>query len=154
MTSCELEQWIHTNKLVINPDITLVIWSKKHTAARKEVSITASGHFIKPTATEKLLGGQLHQSLDWNFHLRDYEGSLIGQLTSRINGLRRVCFHASFQTNLKVTNGVILSKITFLVTIWRGALQVQQIGQCVALGAGAGARRDCWTKLAGCLSDN
>ena len=58
----KLEQWMHANKLVINPDKThlMVMGSKKHTAARKEVSITASGHLIKPTDTEKLLGGQLH----------------------------------------------------------------------------------------------
>jgi hypothetical protein len=132
----KLEQWMHANKLVINPDKThlMVMGSKKHTAARKEVSITASGHLIKPTDTEKLLGGQLHHLLDWNFHLRDYEGSLMGQLTSRINGLRRVCFNASFQTKLKVANGVFMSKLTYLITLWGGAqqyllsaLQVQQL---------------------------
>ena len=62
----------------------MVMRSKKHTAARTEVSISASGHTIKPTVTEKLLGGQLHQSLEWNFHLRDHEGSLMKQLTERI----------------------------------------------------------------------
>ena len=58
----------------------------------------------------------------------------MGQLTSRINVLRRVCFNASFQTKLKVANGVIMSKLTYLITLWVGAqqyllsaLQVQQM---------------------------
>ena len=60
-----LEQWMHANKLVINPDKThlMVMGSKKHTATRKSVSLVADGHIIKPSMTEKLLGGQLHQSL-------------------------------------------------------------------------------------------
>ena len=54
----KLEQWMHANKLVINPDKThlMVMGSKKYSAARKEVSITASGHLVELTATEKLFG--------------------------------------------------------------------------------------------------
>ena len=102
-----LELWMHANKLVINPDKThlLLMGSRKHSALRKKVSITARGHTIQPTITEKLLGGELHQSLQWNFHLRDHDGSLLKQLTSRINCLRRVCGRASFETKLKVANG-------------------------------------------------
>ena len=131
-----LEQWMHANKLVINPDKThlMVMGSKKHTATRKSVSLVADGHIIKPSMTEKLLGGQLHQSLTWNFHLRDHDGSMMKQLTSRINGLKRVCFNASFGTKLKVANGVVMSKLTYLITLWGGAqeyllsaLQVQQL---------------------------
>ena len=58
----------------------------------------------------------------------------MGQLTSRTNGLRRVCWNASFETKLKVANGVIMSKLTYLITLWGGAqkyllnaLQVQQL---------------------------
>ena len=68
----------------------MVMGSKKHTATRKSVSLVADGHIIKPSMTEKLLGGQLHQSLTWNFHLRDHDGLMMKQLTSRINGLKRV----------------------------------------------------------------
>ena len=144
----KLEQWMHANKLVINPDKThlMVMGSKKHTAARKAVTIIASGHIIKPTVTEKLLGGQLHQSLDWNFHLRDHEGSLMKQLTGRINGLRRVCFNASFQTKLKVANGVVMSKLVYLITLWGGAqqylLNAVQVQQLAAARAVCGF--GCW----------
>ena len=148
----KLEQWVHANKLVINPDKThlMVMGSKKHTAARKAVTIIASGHIIKPTVTEKLLGGQLHQSLDWNFHLRDHEGSLMKQLTGRINGLRRVCFNASFQTKLKVANGVVMSKLSYLITLWGGAqqylLSALQVQQMTAARAVCGFRGWGWSR--------
>ena len=113
-----LEKWMHANKLVINPDKThlIVMGSRKHRNTRIGVSVNASGHIITPT--EKLLGGQLHQSLTWNFHLRDHKGALINQLTSRINGLRRVCRNAKFKTKLKVANGIVMSKLTYLITLW------------------------------------
>ena len=73
-----LEQWMHANKLVINPDKThlLIMGSRKHRDARTDVSVNASGYIIRPTVTEKLLGGQLHQSLTWNLHFRDHRTSL------------------------------------------------------------------------------
>ena len=57
---------MNSNKLVINPDKThlMVMGSRKHAAKRKEVSLLAEGFVIKPSETEKLLGGQLHQVLN------------------------------------------------------------------------------------------
>ena len=147
-----LEQWMHANKLVINPDKThlIVMGSKKHKNTRMGVSVNASGHIITPTETEKLLGGQLHQSLTWNFHLRDYKGSLSSQLTSRINGLRRVCRNAKFKTKLKVANGIVMSKLTYLITLWGGAqeylLSALQVQQLTAARAVAGFGSQFWSK--------
>ena len=66
-----LEQLMHSNRLVINPDKThlIVMGSKKHYNLRKNVISVASGHVITPTGSENFLGGQLHQSLTWNHHL-------------------------------------------------------------------------------------
>ena len=63
-----LEEWINGNKLVINADKThlMVLGPKKITNRRKEVSIQAGAFNIKPTETEKLLGGHLHQTMQWN----------------------------------------------------------------------------------------
>lgn len=147
-----LEQWMHANKLVINPDKThlIVMGSKKHRNMRKEVSLVASGHTIYPTVTEKLLGGQLHQSLTWNFHLRDHKGSLTKQLTSRINGLKRVCANGSFKTKLKVANGLVISKLTYLITLWGGAqdylLSALQVQQLTAARAVCGFGSRFWSK--------
>ena len=115
-----LEDWMNANKLVINPDKThlMVMASKKNDRKRMEVSMKAGEFTINPTETEKLLGGQLHQSLQWNLHLRDHKESLMKQLISRINGLKRVCGNAKFGTKLMVANGVVMSKLAYLITLW------------------------------------
>ena len=120
-----LEEWMNNNKLVINPDKTdmMVIGTKKSAALRQQVSMMAGGFCIKPTETEKLLGGQVHQSLKWNQHLADSKTSLIRQLTSRNNGLRKISRNAKFSTRLMIANGAVQSKLVYLITLWGGAQQ-------------------------------
>ena len=131
-----LEEWINGNKLVINPDKThmMVMGTKKIAAERDQVSIQAGPFIINPTETEKLLGGHLHQSLQWNHHIRDHKKSIMKQLTTRINGLKKIARNATFNTRLMVANGAVMSKVVYLITVWGGAqqyllksLQVQQL---------------------------
>jgi hypothetical protein len=131
-----LEEWISGNKLVINPDKThlMVMGPKKISARRKQVSIKAGPFTIIPTESEKLLGGHLHQSLQWNLHIRNHKNSIMNQITSRINGLKKIARNSTFNTRLMVANGVVMSKLGYLITVWGGAqqyllkgLQVQQL---------------------------
>ena len=119
-----LEDWMNSNKLVINPDKThLMVMASQNNKKRVEVSLQAGEYTIKPSVTEKLLGGQLHQSLKWNQHLRDNKESLMNQLTSKINGLKRVSHNTSFGTRLMIADGIVMSKLTYLITLWGGAQQ-------------------------------
>ena len=131
-----LEDWMNGNKLVVNPDKThvLVMGTKQMAASRTNVSMQAGEFTINPTETEKLLGGHIHQSLQWNHHLSDSKSSMTSQLTSRINGLKKIAVNATFNTRLMVANGVVMSKLVYLITVWGGAqqyllkgLQVQQL---------------------------
>ena len=56
------------------------------------------------------------------------------QLTGRINGLKKITQNCSFSTRLMVANGVYMSKVVYMMTLWGGAqlyllkaLQVQQL---------------------------
>ena len=131
-----LEEWMNNNRLVINPDKThmMVMGSKKSTLLRRQVTMMAGNFLIRPTETEKLLGGVVHQSLKWNKHLRDSKECLTAQLTSRINGLRKISVSADFSTRLMIANGSVQSKLVYLITLWGGAtryllgaLQAQQL---------------------------
>ena len=58
----------------------------------------------------------------------------MNQLTSRINGLKKISRSSSFKTRLMVANGVVMSKVVYLMPVWGGAqqyllngLQVQQL---------------------------
>ena len=81
---------MNDNKLVINPDKThlMVMGGKKFAEHRKQVTMMAGDFCIDPT--EKLLGGQIHQSRKWNHHIADSKASLINQLRNRNNGLKKM----------------------------------------------------------------
>ena len=124
------------NRLVINPDKTslIVLATKKTAKLRQEVNITAGIHCIRPSETAKLLGGYVHQSLKWNEHIAEGKASLMHQLVSRNNALKRICACAPFKTRLMLANGAFHSKLVYLITLWGGAqgylinaLQIQQL---------------------------
>ena len=120
-----LEDWMNNNMLVINPDKThlMVMGSKKADALRQQVCLRAGTYVIKPTENETLLGGHINQSLKWNQHILDNKASMIRQLTSRNNGLKRIAKNATFCTRLMIANGVVMSKLVYLITLWGGAQQ-------------------------------
>ena len=68
------------NKLVINADKThLLVMGTKATAARRdEVTLQAGEHLIRPTKTEKLLGGNICENLKWREHLLDNDHDRLG----------------------------------------------------------------------------
>ena len=101
---------------------------------RDGINIQAGDCVVKPSEKESLLGCQIHQSLKWNNHIVDSSSSMVRQLNQRNNALKRVCINANFQTRLILANGIIHSKLVYLINVWGGAqtylikmLQVQQL---------------------------
>ena len=117
-----IAEYMAANHLVINADKThLVVMGSKKTAARRhEVALQAGDHTIRHTRTEKLLGANICEDLKWREHLVSNEQSVVRQLTSRVNGLMKVCYRASKNTRLKVANGIFVSKLCYLVELWGG----------------------------------
>ena len=148
----QLEEWMNNNKLVINPDKThlMVIGSDKATRARQQVNIMAGEYCIKPTETEKLLGGHIHQSLKWNEHLATNRSSLIKQLNYRINGLKRVSRNSKLSTRLMIANGAVHSKLVYLITLWGNAqqylLKAVQVQQLTAARTVCGLQSLRWSR--------
>ena len=103
-----ISNYMVSNKLVINDDKTnlMVLGNKANRLERGQVELQAGNH-----------SGQ----------------SLIRQLTSRVNGLTMVSSRADFNTRLMVANGLVISKLCYLIQLWGGsegyllhALQVLQ----------------------------
>ena len=88
--------------------------------ARQEVQLTAGEHVILPTATEKLLGCNIHENMKWGEHLQLNEQSLTRQLTSRVNALSKVAVNATFKTRLMAANGAFMSVLNYLIPLWGG----------------------------------
>ena len=117
-----IADYMAANKLVINADKThLVVMGTKATAAhRADVKLEAGPHTISPTPTERLLGCQISQDLKWKQHILEGDQSLVKQLTSRINGLCMMSVRASMSTRLMVANGIVMSKLCYLIQLWGG----------------------------------
>ena len=117
-----ISTFMAANKLVINGDKThLVVMGKKKTSIRRqEVFVEADGHVVKPSRTEKLLGGIISEDMKWKEHLLSSDQSLVSQLTSRVNGLVKVSSRASTPTRLMVANGIFMSKLCYLIQVWGG----------------------------------
>ena len=67
--------------------------------------------------------GVLHQSLKLNTHIRDDKESLLNQLTSQLNVLRKFFDNASFSTRVTVANGIVMNKLVHLITVRHKVLQ-------------------------------
>ena len=131
-----ISEYMAANKFVINPDKThLMVMAPRRLAVRRaEVEIVADNFIIKPSESQKLLGITLHQSMTWNHQIRDGKESILRQLTSRVNGLRKLAPRATMKTKLMLANGIVMSKLTYGLAVWgrcqeylRKALQVQQL---------------------------
>ena len=64
----------------------------------------------------------------------DGSAFMVHQLNLRNNALKRVCANTTFQTGLILANGIIHSKLVYLINVWGWAqtyllkaLQVQQL---------------------------
>ena len=115
-----IANYMESNKLVINADKThlVVMGKRKMENIRVEVSLVAGTHTIHPSETEKLLGCHIHQSLKWREHIQTNESSLIRQLTSRLNALRKLAVNAPFKTRLMAANSVFISVLSYLIPLW------------------------------------
>ena len=129
-----ISSYMSANKLVINDDKThlLVLGTKAMSVKRDRVTMQAGNHTIMPTQQEKLLGCIVSDNLKWRHHILDGDQSMIRQLTSRVNGLSMIAAKADFTTKLMVANGIVMSKVCYLIQLWGGcegyllqALQVQ-----------------------------
>jgi hypothetical protein len=80
------------NKIVINDDKThlMVMAPRRLAGQRSEVKLVAGDYMIKSSESQKLLGVTLHQSMSWNEHITDGKESVLRQLTSWVNGLRKL----------------------------------------------------------------
>ena len=115
-----ISNYMQSNKLVINGEKThlVVMGKRKVDRLRSEVQMVAGQHVISPTETEKLLGCHIHQGMKWQEHIQLNEKSLIRQLTSRLNALRKLAVNAPFKTRLMAANSVFISVLSYLIPLW------------------------------------
>ena len=84
---------MNSNKLAINSDKThlIVMAGRGTTSARRlEVQVEAGTDTIEQSESEKLLGGVIHNTSRWNEMIKDGKNSIVRQLSSRLNGMKKL----------------------------------------------------------------
>ena len=134
-----ISNYMAANKLVINDEKThlLVLGTKAMKEKKDMVTLQAGKHTILPSRQEKLLGCNVSENLKWRNHILDNEKSMTRQLSSRINGLAMITSHADFSTRLMVANGIVMSKICYLIQLWGGCEEYLQKSLQVQLNKAA-----------------
>ena len=151
----KIAEYMAANKMVINADKThlMVMAPARLEDKRKKVALKAGNYTITPTESEKLLGVGIHQYMAWKHHISEGDGSVLKQVTSRVNGLKKLSHKADTKTKLMLANGIVISKLSYGLALWgncpaylKKALQVQQL---TAARAVCGYRSFYWstTKL-------
>ena len=58
--------------------------------------------------------------MKWGEHILDNEASLVRSLNSRLGVLKMVSKVASFKNRKMIANGIFMSKLTYLMSLWGG----------------------------------
>ena len=120
----QIKNYMASNKLVLNNDKThlLVLATPAQHRQNQDFGIflDTGDELINPIKSEKLLGGFITNDFTFNEHLKDNEKSVFRSLTSRVNALAKVSKIASFRTRKMIADGVLISKILYLIQWWGG----------------------------------
>ena len=123
-----ISNFLVSNRLKLNDEKThlMVLTSSQTRKAKSKagkdiaVSIVTPSATITPTLAEKLLGGWVHQDLKWADHILEGKDSLIKSLNKRLSALKLVEKVATFKTRKMIADGVFMSKLVYLISLWGG----------------------------------
>ena len=93
-------------------------WSTK--LDENSINLDTGDETIKTTMCEKLLGGFIYQNLKWTNHILLNDKSLIKQLGTRLNALKKISRVADFKTRKMLADGLFMSKLIYLIPLWGG----------------------------------
>ena len=84
------------------------------------LTLNTGNKIIATSKTETLLGCKIHESMGFSEHILDSKDSLIKTLNQRIGALKQIKKAASFKAKLNIANGIIMSKILYLLPLYGG----------------------------------
>ena len=120
-----ISRYMASNKLVLNTDKTHLLVMCTTSNHRKnenhDITLNTGSEIIYPIKCEKLLGGMVSNDFLWNNHIRDDKKSLFRNLVSRINAMNKISRFSSFKTRKMIANGVIMSRLIYLIQLWGGS---------------------------------
>ena len=84
------------------------------------IFLETSSKTIQPQRSETLLGWIISNDFMFIAHLKDDEKSVFRTFTSRVNALAKICSVSSFKTRKSLADGIVMSKLIYLIQLWGG----------------------------------
>ena len=75
---------------------------------------------LKALEHTRILGMNIQRNLTWGAHLETGERALLPELRRKLGGLNHLSHHLPRKSRLILANGVIISRISYLIQIWGG----------------------------------
>ena len=123
----KISEYMASHELKLNGDKThlLLLMSDESRRAKPNFNITleTGAETIETSKSEKLLGGIVAQNLKFTEHIQNNKDSMLKILNSRLNGLKKVGKAASFKSRKMIANGIIMSRLIYLIPWWSGCEQ-------------------------------
>ena len=120
-----IADYMSRNKLFLNSDKThlLIMTSDYHhkRSGNFGIQLNTGSKLIVPSDDERLLGAQVSNNFTWNAHINGTDKSMCKQLTSRVNALSKISWSADFQTRKMVANAIVMSRLVYVVQLYRNA---------------------------------
>ena len=119
-----MSNYLTENRLCINSDKTHLLSmstrQKKRNNNLPPLTLNTGNKIITTSRTETLLGFKIHESMGFSEHILDCKDSLVKTLNQRIGALKMIKKAASFKAKLNIANGIIMSKILYLLPLYGG----------------------------------
>ena len=116
-----LAEFMLNNRLKLNDEKThLLVMSTSQANYKYQVTINTPLSEVKPSKSEKLLGCRVQDDLKWTEYLRDNKENLIRSLNTRLGALKRIRKLASFRNRKMIAEGIVVSKLSYLISLWGG----------------------------------
>jgi hypothetical protein len=80
-----------------------------------------NGTKVTPVCETKLLGGIVRKDMFWKSHIHSGKDSLLKSVNRKIGALRQVSRKLSLKSKTALANGVIMSRLVYLISVWGGA---------------------------------
>ena len=125
-----MSEFLVSKKLKLNDEKThLMVMTTSQARARREgtnkdsklVEIRTPSKTIETSECEKLLGCWLHQDMKFKENILNHDESLLRSLNTRIGALKMVGKVANFKTRKMIADGIFMSKLLYLITLWGGS---------------------------------
>ena len=119
-----MSSYLTENRLCINSDKTHLMnmstRQKRRKANHIQLTLNTGNEIITTSRKETLLGFKLHENMGFSEHILDNKDSLVKTLSKRIGALKKIRKVASFKAKLNIANGIIMSKILYLLPLYSG----------------------------------